>query len=156
MSSNQPLSSEPSIQDLPSPSLGRRLAALAYDTLQIIAVLMLVTLPFALLDLGQTPVHQSALVLTIFTFFAKFWRHGGQTLGMKCWDIRIVSSNGQPITFTQCLLRIIAATPSILFFGLGYLWMLIDKKKLTWPDRFSDTYLIMTPKRNKLFNKKQG
>lgn len=132
----------------------RRLAAILYDTLQIIALLMLVTLPFVLLDLGQTPFHQSALVLTIFAFFAKFWRHGGQTLGMKSWDMRIVSNDGQPITFTQCLLRIIAAAPSFIFF-IGYLWMLVDKEKRTWPDRFSDTHLIMTPKREKLFSKKK-
>lgn len=154
-SSHRPNSNDAS-QDLPSPSLGRRFAAIVYDALQMIAVLMLVTLPFALLELGQTAIHQSALVLTIFAFFAKFWRHGGQTLGMKCWDIRIVSSNGQAITFSQCLLRLIAATPSLLLFGVGYIWMLVDKKKLTWPDRFSDTQLIMTPKRDKLFNKKKS
>ncbi|MBT3711030.1 MAG: RDD family protein [Gammaproteobacteria bacterium] len=138
------------------PGLGRRFGAILYDTLQVIAVLMLVTLPLAFLELGQTAVHQSILVLTIFAFFAKFWRHGGQTLGMKCWDIRIVSSNGQAITFTQCLLRIIAATASLLTLGLGYFWMLIDKEKLTWPDRFSETQLIMTPKRDKIFNKKKA
>lgn len=150
MSSEQTPASE-----LPTPGLMRRLGAILYDTLQVIALLMLVTLPFALLDLGQTPFHQSALVLTIFAFFAKFWRHGGQTLGMKSWDMRIVSNDGRPITFTQCLLRIIAAVPSFIFF-IGYLWMLVDKEKRTWPDRFSDTHLIMTPKREKLFSKKKG
>ena len=115
---------------------------------------MVVTLPFVLLDLGQTPFHQSALLLTIFAFFAKFWRHGGQTLGMKSWDMRIVSSNGKPITLIQCLLRIIAATLSILCLGLGYIWMLIDKDQLTWADRYSETRLIMTPKRDKLLKKK--
>ena len=89
------------------PSLMRRLAAILYDGLQVIAVLMLVTLPFALLDLGQTPFHQSALVLTIFAFFAKFWRHGGQTLGMKSWDMRLVSDFDRPVTLMQCLLRLI-------------------------------------------------
>lgn len=141
--------------DLPSPGLARRLAAILYDTLQVIALLMLVTLPFVWLDLNQSPFYKSALVLTIFAFFTKFWRHGGQTLGMKSWDIKIVSNNGKPITLIQCLLRLIAATLSILCFGLGYFWMLIDKNKLTWPDRYSETRLIMTPKRDKLFSKKK-
>lgn len=137
------------------PSLMRRLAAILYDGLQVIAVLMLVTLPFALLDLGQTPFHQSALVLTIFAFFAKFWRHGGQTLGMKSWDMRLVSDFDRPVTLMQCLLRLIGATVSFLCFGAGYLWMLVDKDKRTWPDKFSDTHLVMTPKREKLFAKKK-
>lgn len=148
MSSQQPAS------ELPAPGLLRRLAAILYDTLLVIALLMLVTLPFALLGLGQSPFHQSALVLTIFFFFSKFWRHGGQTLGMKSWDMRIISDNGQPISFSQCLLRLVAATLSFLCLGLGYWWMLFDKDKRTWADRFSDTRLIMTPKRDKLFNKK--
>jgi len=153
--SPKPMSSNQQSQDSTptSPTLARRLAALVYDTLQVIAILMLVSLPFVLLDFGQGPVYQSALALSIFAFFAKFWRHGGQTLGMKSWDIRIVSNNGQAITLTQCLLRLMAAIPSLLFFGIGYFWMLIDKDKLTWPDRFSDTHLIMTPKRDKLFRK---
>ena len=161
MSSDQQHSSELSSSksaspELSSPGLARRLAALLYDTLLVIAVLMIVTLPFVLLNLGQTPFHQSALVLTIFAFFAKFWRHGGQTLGMKSWDMRIVSNNGKPITLIQCLLRLIAATLSILCLGLGYVWMLIDKDKLTWADRYSETRLIMMPKRDKLFNKKKS
>jgi len=155
MSSDQQLSSENPSQQMASPGLARRLAALLYDTLQVIAVLMLVSLPFVLLELGQGPFYQSALLLTTFAFFAKFWRHGGQTLGMKSWDIRIISSNGQPITLMQCLLRFMTAIPSLLFFGLGYFWMLIDKDKLTWADRYSDTRLIMTPKRDKLFKKKK-
>lgn len=140
---------------LSSPSLMRRLAAIVYDALQVIALLMLVTLPFVLLDLGQTPFHQSALVITIFAFFAKFWRHGGQTLGMKSWDMRLVSDFDHPVTLMQCLLRLIAATVSFLCLGAGYLWMLIDKDQRTWADKFSDTHLIMTPKRDKLFNKKK-
>jgi uncharacterized RDD family membrane protein YckC len=140
--------------NLPPPGLLRRLAAIVYDTLLVFALLMLVTLPFVLLNLGRSPFHQSALVLTIFAFFAKFWRHGGQTLGMKSWHMQIVSDNGQPISFSQCLLRLVAATLSFLCFGAGYFWMLIDKNKRTWADRFSDTHLVMTPKREKLFSKK--
>jgi len=159
MSSDQQPSSELSGSksvkpEFSTPGLARRLGALLYDTLLVVAVLMVVTLPFVLLDLGQTPFHQSALLLTIFAFFSKFWRHGGQTLGMKSWDMRIISNNGKPITLIQCLLRIIAATLSILCFGLGYIWMLIDKDNLTWADRYSETRLIMTPRRDKLFKKK--
>ena len=146
-------SDKPSHPASSRPGLLRRLAAMLYDTLLVFALLMLVTLPFALLGLGQTPLHQSALVITIFLFFSKFWRHGGQTLGMKSWHIRIVSNNGQAISYSQCLLRLIAATLSFLCLGLGHLWMLIDKDKLTWPDRFSETHLIMTPKREKLLAK---
>ena len=151
MSSKQP-PENPEI----TPGLARQLAAILYDALQVIAVLMLVTLPFAMMDLGQTAIHQSALVLTIFAFFAKFWRHGGQTLGMKSWDFRIVSDFGRPITLTQCLLRLIGATASFICLGAGHVWMLFDKKKRTWPDRLSDTHLVMTPKREKIFAKKKS
>jgi uncharacterized RDD family membrane protein YckC len=38
-------------------------------------------------------------------YFVWFWRHGGQTLAMKTWHIRLVKENGERVGLTQALLR---------------------------------------------------
>ena len=69
----------------------RRLGALIYDTLLILAV-WFVTL-FILVairnDAVTGPTIQSILFLELFTFFAYFWRSRGQTLGMLAWHLQL-------------------------------------------------------------------
>jgi uncharacterized RDD family membrane protein YckC len=45
------------------------------------------------------------------------------------------------------LLRFLVAIPSLAFAGLGFLWMLIDKDKMTWYDRFSESVIVRLPKK---------
>ena len=137
--------------NLPHCSLPRRLGAIFYDSLLLGAVLLLASL-FALPLLGDAPSRPAILlfriylVLSAFGFFAWFWTHGGQTLGMRVWRIRLQNLDGGPITLWQALLRYLAAIASWLFFGLGFFWSLVDKEKLTWHDRFSMSELVIIPK----------
>ncbi len=139
---------------LPHCGLLRRLAAIFYDALLLAAVLFLAALP-ATPILGETPSSAALLafrvylLLIIFAFFAWFWSHGGQTLGMRAWRIRLQNRNPGPVSLWQLMLRFIVATFSWLAFGLGFLWSLIDKEQLTWHDRYSMTELVVLPKEKK-------
>lgn len=136
---------------LPHCSLWRRLAAIFYDTCLLAAVLLLASL-IALPVLGDAPstplllLFRLFLTVIAFAFFAWFWLHGGQTLGMRAWRIRLQNRGGGPITPWQAMLRFLAAIVSWLALGLGFLWSLVDKEKLTWHDRFSMTELVVIPK----------
>ncbi len=125
----------------------RRLGALIYDTLLILAV-WFVTL-FILVairnDAVTGPTIQSILFLELFTFFAYFWRSRGQTLGMLAWHLRLTTLSGKPMTLIQVMLRFIAAMASFVCLGLGHLWVFVDPQQRSWPDMFSDTrmsYLV--------------
>ncbi|MFB9886796.1 RDD family protein [Balneatrix alpica] len=141
---------------LPPASLWRRLAAIFYDFLLCVAMLMVVTGILLLISnqdvpLGETqaiggPVYKSILFLSLFVFFAKFWTWPGQTLGMQSWRIRVQNRDGSPISLMQAMLRFFAAWLSAACFGLGYLWMLWDKEGLTWHDRFSESRVVVVPK----------
>ncbi len=139
---------------LPHCGLMRRLAAILYDSLLLAAILFLAGLPAAPI-LGEAPsfvailLFRFYLLLIIFAFFAWFWSHGGQTLGMRAWRIRLQNRNPGPVSLWQLMLRFIVATFSWLAFGLGFLWSLIDKEKLTWHDRYSMTELVVLPKEKK-------
>lgn len=43
--------------------------------------------------------------IVLGVYFMWFWLHGGQTLAMKTWHIRLVSSDGSPIKPTRALIR---------------------------------------------------
>ena len=78
----------------------------------------------------------------LFGFFGWFWTHGGQTLGMRAWKIRVVTYSGQPLDWQQAFFRYMAAIISWLFLGAGFFAALLDAERLTWHDRFSRTRLI--------------
>ncbi len=144
-------------------TLSRRLAAMFYDTLLCIALLMVTTGIYmtvshailgaeaykALNESGKTindPLLSSTLFVTLFIFFGYFWTKTGQTLGMQVWHIRIQTPDNTTITWNQALVRFFTAWASALCFGLGYAWILIDKNNKSWQCLASDSVVVKIPK----------
>ena len=132
-------------------TLQRRLGAMIYDGLLLLAILFAVTLPLVALRDGE-PVesgnllYQVLLVATAYVFFVGFWWRYGRTLGMQSWRLRIEAPNGGQPSLSACSLRFATAVLSWLPFGLGFLWQLVDRDKLSWHDRLSGTRLRYDPK----------
>ena len=91
------------------------------------------------------PLLSTLLLFSLFGFFAKFWTHNGQTLGMQVWGIRIQNSDGRAIDLWQALLRFLIAIVSLLCLGMGYWWMLIDKRSAPG-DIYSESQAVQLPK----------
>ncbi len=134
-------------------SLLRRVGAMLYDTLLVIAVLFIVTIPFIALRGGE-PVdsssnfpYQITLGVVVYVFFVGFWSRSGRTLGMQSWGVRAETESGQIPSVGQASIRFFASILSWLPVGLGFLWQLWDKEKLTWHDRLSGTRLMHYPKK---------
>lgn len=129
----------------------RRIAAILYDILLVTAILFLTTIPFIALRDGESvepenPVHQVTLLLMIYAFFVGFWFRRGRTLGMQSWGLQLQDTSGEIPSVGACSIRFVAAIISWIPFGLGFLWQLWDKDKLTWHDRISGTRLVYYPK----------
>jgi len=141
-----------------SPSLARRLTAMLYDALLVVALVAVVN-AIALgvvvrVTAGEQQVLHAHLVqlltaLSIVLFFTVFWLNGGQTLGMQAWRIKLVDFHGGPPTTGKALLRCLGALLSVACLGLGYLWCLIDHNSRYWHDYLSRTELILLPKQVK-------
>ena len=141
-----------------TPGLLRRLAAIGYDGLLLIALYVLaaalVVLPAGMLFGVEEPAGDALvrlllqLLLTLISlgFFVGFWLHGGQTLGMRAWRIQVVRADGHALHAGNALLRALAALLSLAPLGLGFLWMLVDRERLTWHDRISATRLVLLHK----------
>lgn len=131
----------------------RRLVASAYDWLLVIALMMLLSVPFvALLDDAIRPgnnAYRAGLLLITMVFFSSFWTFGGQTLGMKAWRLRLVTNDGYPVSYRQALMRFAYACISAIPAGLGFWWLLWDKDGLSWHDRWSGTTIVLLPKNSR-------
>ena len=123
-----------------------------YDSLLVVALLFLTTIPFVAIRGGE-PVdssgnfaYQIILALVIYGFFVGFWSRSGCTLGMQSWGLRVETSKSQAPTVEQATVRFFAAVLSWLPLGLGFLWAIWDKDGLAWHDRISGTRLMHYPK----------
>lgn len=127
---------------------------MCYESLLVLALLsVLFLLPhIILLEFARWPeppvppaLMWAHCFLVLLIYFVWFWLHGGQTLAMKTWRIRLVSVDGMPLRPTQALLRYLLCWPSILLIllGIGILWAVIDRDGQFLHDRLSGTRLIL-------------
>lgn len=135
-----------------TPSLLRRLGAAFYDGLLLLSIWFMATLLLLPLTGGEAiaahnPLYTTYLFMISFFFFGWFWTHGGQTLGMRAWRLKVQRRDGGPVTWWHCLLRFMVAILSWLALGLGFFWMYRDRERRTWHDRYSETELVLLPKR---------
>jgi uncharacterized RDD family membrane protein YckC len=132
-------------------SLGRRFGAIIYDSLLLLALMFLGTLPFVAIRGGE-PVdpgdifYRLTLLLIAYFFFTGYWSIHGQTLGMQAWRLQLETLDGGKPGFAAVTLRFFAAIISWLPAGLGFWWQLWDKDGLAWHDRWSGTCLRHCPK----------
>lgn len=137
-----------------SVSLLRRLGAIFYDTMLVIGSIMIIggilaTMAARMMGLetlppGSTPANLLFILylLMIYGFFTYFWTHGGQTLGMRAWKIRVITNNGEPLNQKQATSRFFWAILSWGALGIGFLISLTQARCLAWHDQFSHTRLI--------------
>ncbi len=67
----------------------------------------------------------------------------GQTLGKKALGIRVIDlKDGGSIGYGRAFIRYIGRFVSGIVLLLGYLWMLWDKEKQTWHDKFANSVVV--------------
>lgn len=154
-------------------SLWRRLAAMVYDGLLLFAIIILVgltTLPFThFLGISRDHiVFKIYLLGVIFVFFGWFWTHGGQTLGMRAWRLRIIQRDGKSLSWTLALFRYLISlpmwgwmfyviavnsqllhrpaalsdVPAWMLYSLALVWLVIDHLPNNWRDRLGGVTII--------------
>ena len=83
-----------------------------------------------------------ALVVWEFVYFAYQWSLGGKTVGMALLGIRVVGVAGDPVTGRQAVVRTLTLPVSFVFFGLGFLGILLNRDRHSWHDRFARTVVV--------------
>jgi uncharacterized RDD family membrane protein YckC len=96
------------------PTIRRRLAALVYEALILFGIVFLAGLLFGTLTQQRNGLtHRDLLAawiaFVVGLYFVWCWTHGGQTLPMKTWRLRVVASDGSPVGAIRALMRYFAA-----------------------------------------------
>lgn len=120
---------------------------MVYDGLLLVALLFVVTFLFTLvfgsvLQRQERYVLQALLWLVAGIYFIAYWTHGGQTLAMQTWRIKLVDHRGALLTPGKAALRYLAATAGLLFFGAGLVWAVFDREGLFLHDRLVGTRIV--------------
>lgn len=137
-------------------ALPRRLAAIIYDGLLILALWMAATA--AVVILRQVEIQpaniffQGYLLIVAWLYLAICWR-AGQTLGMKAWRIHLVAE-ARPISWHKTAVRFLVAILSWAGLGIGFLWSLFHPQKASWHDLASGSRLRVLPKKGSEFSKR--
>ena len=148
----------PSTERLPSAGILRRLGAMIYDLLLLLALMMVATGVLLPLTGGEAITserfgaweyaYRGLLLVIVIAFFGIFWTRRGQTLGMVAWRLRLEREDGSLLGWVDVLKRLAAAAVSLLLAFVGYLWIWVDRDRLAWPDRWTRTRVVVLPKKS--------
>ena len=104
---------------LPPAPLKNRLLCMVYEAMLLFGVLFIATWLFSTLLQQRHALYlrdalQDWLFVVLALYFCWFWTHGGQTLAMKTWDLRVLDRKGTPLSWGRAVIR----------YALCWLWFL--------------------------------
>jgi uncharacterized RDD family membrane protein YckC len=132
--------------------LRRRLASMLYESMLLLGVLALTFLvPYLMLGVGFgiAPPGWFAwlhIFAVLGAYFVWYWRRHGQTLAMQTWRLKLVdAADGRGLPPGRCWLRYALCWPSVLLFGIGLLWALVDRDRQFLHDRLAGSCIVLLP-----------
>lgn len=81
-------------------------------------------------------------LVTYFVYPVFFWVLAGQTPGKRLMGLRVIRTDGQPLTVARAVRRALGYWLSAFPLLLGFLWVLQDDRRQGWHDYLADTYVI--------------
>lgn len=112
----------------PAAGLMRRMACFVYEGVLLFGVLMIAGLIYGGLTDQRNAMSgrhglQAFLFVVLGVYFAWFWSHGGQTVAMKAWRIRLLRADGTPVSLARATARYLLSwawfVPALLALWLG-------------------------------------
>ena len=102
-----------------APGLARRLAAFVYEGVLLFGVVMIAGLVYSAVTQHRHALEGRVgmmvfLFLVLGLYFTWFWTHGGQTVAMKAWHLRLLDADGRPVSRGRAVMRYL----------LSWLWFL--------------------------------
>lgn len=155
-----------SFTELPYAGVGKRLAALVYDALIVLGLLMVYGFLAMMVastvggleckpgELDYTPcvggpLLQLGMLAVIAGYYFWSWRGAGQTIGMRAWRLMVANPEGVQLSWTQCTIRALVAPISLALFGAGYFWAWTRQDRASWHDLASNSQVRLLPKPSK-------
>lgn len=170
-----PVSTAPAAAPAMTPGLSRRLASLLYEGVLLFGVMFITAYLFSTLLQFKSSTGSPLVILfqlymyaMIGLYFTWCWTHGGQTLPMKTWKLRVVAATGRlsaarawlrytlawigPVTgllvykimveltgFGTATYSVTAFLAAMPFMLLNWLWARVDREGQFLHDRLAGT-----------------
>ena len=132
---------------------GRRFAALIYDGLLGVGLLMVYTALALFLTHGKAiePASVGAWVYAYYAgeigviagYYAVCCHLTGHTLGMRAWRLRAQTADGALLSMPRALLRFALGLLAWAPLGAGVLWIYADRERLALHDRLSGSRVVV-------------
>lgn len=136
-------------------SFGRRFVALMADEVIIAVFASTLTVFSKSLNPSSTLKTENLITLISLTYFILFIWKTGTTPGKKLLHLKVVNQEYKPLSFWQTLLRqTIGYIISGSILNLGFLWILINKRRMAWHDKLAKTFVVMTDKQGNIIPQK--
>lgn len=131
-----------------APSLLKLCACLVYELLTIVALCIVFAGVFYGVfgdaTEGIKRLSQQIFLWTILgAYYVWCWTKTGQTLAMQSWHLKVVAQNDVPLSKQMALMRYVLASFSLVLFGLGFLWIVVDKNRLFLHDRLLKCKIVI-------------
>jgi uncharacterized RDD family membrane protein YckC len=132
---------------LAAPSLFKLGACLIYEALVVMALSLVCVsvLIFLVGDAAQGVKRyllQVFLLIAVGAYFVWCWHRSGQTLAMQTWNLKLVGPDGRLVLFKMAIARYLLACVGLMLFGLGFLWVFVDRDRLFLHDRLLKNRII--------------
>jgi uncharacterized RDD family membrane protein YckC len=115
-----------------------RLAAFVID------VLVLFVAVFFLDAINLVDAEAFFPALLIYMIVSWTWKQ--TTFGGVICQIRLVRTDGAPLSFADALVRALAGIFSLAVLAIGALWILRDPERQAWHDKIAGTYVVKVPR----------
>ena len=70
------------------------------------------------------------------------WLLVDKTLGQALLGLRVLRTDGRPLTLGPAVRRVLGYYVSFLALFIGFLWVLVDDRRQGWHDKIADTVVI--------------
>ena len=123
---------------LPTAPLKNRLLCMVYEAMLLFGVVFIAGWLFSTLlqqrhALTLRHAQQVWQFIVLGVYFGWFWTHGGQTLAMKTWRVRVVTRAGELLSWPRALLR----------YALAWLWFLPGLALAWWIEAHGAMLLVL-------------
>jgi uncharacterized RDD family membrane protein YckC len=92
------------------------------------------------------PLLGKTFIVLVVAYFVTMWTWRGTTIGSTLLRLKVVRTDGSPVTCSVALVRSLSCFFSAVVLFLGFFWVAWDREKQSWHDKIAGTVVVQMPR----------